>query len=340
MSAERVVIADRYELTAFVGRGGMGEVWEAYDRGLDRKVAVKLLRRDTLPETDRGDDVGERRFHRETRATARVEYPGVPAVYDTGVHEDTLFLVMQFIEGHLLSDVIAEEAPMPVPWVASITAQLASILAAAHDRSLVHRDLKPGNIILGPDGSLKLLDFGIAAVLDPGTTRLTMGVVPGTPHYMAPEQLEDKPATPRSDLYSLGCLMYELLTERPPSPGARSRPSRTSRSTPFPNRWERCATVFRRNSSASSATSSPNGRTTVPTTPTPCTGGWNRSFPGRATSRPGRSTTRRGRTSGRWPRCPNGPSAHVSAAPLRRPPGRRRALPRPIRRRCSPRPSG
>ncbi|MEY9214032.1 serine/threonine protein kinase [Thermobifida halotolerans] len=212
------VIADRYELTVPLGRGGMGQVWEAYDRRLDRRVAVKLLNRDLLSDSGDGDEVGEKRFRRESQATARVEHPGVPAVYDVGSHEDTLYLAMQFVEGHLLGDVIAEEAPLPVSWAAAIAAQLASILSAAHERALVHRDLKPSNVILCPDGSVKLLDFGIAAVLD-AKTRLTRGATPGTPLYMAPEQIEDRPATPRSDLYALGCLLHELLTGEPPFTG-------------------------------------------------------------------------------------------------------------------------
>lgn len=218
--ADGRVIADRYELTMPLGRGGMGEVWEAYDRRLDRRVAVKLLDRDLLADSEEGKEVSEKRFRRESQATARVEHPGVPAVYDVGSHEGTPYLVMQFVEGNLLSDVIAEaeEEPLSVAWAAAIAAQLSSVLAAAHERALVHRDLKPSNVILCPDGSVKLLDFGIAAVLD-ATTRLTRDSTPGTPLYMAPEQIEGRTATPRSDLYALGCLLYELLTGKPPFTG-------------------------------------------------------------------------------------------------------------------------
>jgi serine/threonine protein kinase len=180
-------IAGRYELTEPVGSGGMGQVWAGYDERLDRPVAVKFLRPGLAVETDRHDVV--ERFRREARITARLDHPGVPTVHDAGVVGDELYIVMQLVPGTLFADLIAENGPLPVPWVAAIGAQICSVLAAAHAASLVHRDLKPTNLILGPTGLVKVLDFGVAAVLDTDLPKLTAtGETIGTPTYMAPEQ--------------------------------------------------------------------------------------------------------------------------------------------------------
>ncbi|HEX5199441.1 MAG TPA: protein kinase [Actinoplanes sp.] len=209
-------IAGRYELTEPVGSGGMGQVWAGYDERLDRPVAVKFLRPGLAVETDRHDVV--ERFRREARITARLDHPGVPTVHDAGVVGDELYIVMQLVPGTLFADLIAENGPLPVPWVAAIGAQICSVLAAAHAASLVHRDLKPTNLILGPTGLVKVLDFGVAAVLDTDLPKLTAtGETIGTPTYMAPEQaLGASSVGPRADLYALGCVLYELLTGEPP----------------------------------------------------------------------------------------------------------------------------
>lgn len=213
MTARRTV-AGRYELTSPIGHGGMGEVWAGYDKRLDRKVAVKLLRASALASA--GDPrTLVRRFEREARLTARVENQGVPAVFDAGTENGELYVVMQLVEGHDLGDVIAERGALPIDLVAGIGAQAAGVLAAAHAVSLVHRDLKPRNIMLCPDGMVKILDFGVAALLDSETTRLTRtGETVGSPAYMAPEQVLNGVASPRTDLYSLGCLLHELLAGR------------------------------------------------------------------------------------------------------------------------------
>ncbi|MET9064020.1 protein kinase domain-containing protein [Streptosporangium sandarakinum] len=207
----RTVIGDRYELDPLSRRaGGMGEVWFGYDKRLDRRVAVKFIRIDR-----QADGPGEeltKRFVRESRITARLEHPGVPAVYDCGSHAGDLYLVMQLIDGCPVSSLL-DETRIPVAWAAAIAAQVCSVLSVAHANSLVHRDLKPSNLMLCPDGTVKVLDFGVAAALGPGApTRLTgTGVAVGTPDYMAPEQAMSAATGPQSDLYSLGVVLDEML---------------------------------------------------------------------------------------------------------------------------------
>ncbi|WP_328459430.1 protein kinase [Actinoplanes sp. NBC_00393] len=209
-------IADRYELTYPVGSGGMGQVWAGYDERLDRPVAVKFLKPGLAVEADRHTVV--ERFQREARITARLDHPGVPTVHDAGVVDDELYIVMQLVPGTLFADLIAENGPLPVPWAAAIGAQICSVLAAAHAASLVHRDLKPTNLILGPTGLVKVLDFGVAAVLDADLPKLTLTTdIIGTPTYMAPEQaLGSSSVSYRADLYALGCILHELLAGEPP----------------------------------------------------------------------------------------------------------------------------
>lgn len=211
------LLAGRYDLSAPLGRGGMGQVWEGSDRQLgNRKVAVKLLTNELITARTDPEELVQR-FAREAAFTARLQHPGVPAVYDAGAYGGGLYLVMELIEGHTIGDLIAEEGPLPVPWVAAITAQVCAVLTVAHGRGLVHRDLKPQNLMLTGDGSAKVLDFGVATVLDAaGVPRITKtGDTVGTPAYMAPEQLRGERVTPHSDLYAIGCVMYEMLAGRP-----------------------------------------------------------------------------------------------------------------------------
>lgn len=209
---ERTVINDRYELDEFpIGKGGMGEVWGGRDITLGREVAIKFIR----PRTDTGSDDLVRRFEREARITARLVHPGVPAVYDFGVHAGRSFLVMQRVHGATVADVIAETGgPLPLGWAAAIAAQTCAVLSVAHRASLVHRDLKPNNLMLEPDGGVKVLDFGLAVALDLSDfSRITQsGESVGTLPYMAPEQIEAAQSDPRTDLYALGCTLYEMLT--------------------------------------------------------------------------------------------------------------------------------
>ncbi|MEV4481702.1 serine/threonine-protein kinase [Micromonospora coxensis] len=209
-------IGGRYELTYPIRRGGMGQVWAGYDERLDRPVAVKFLRKMEVPEEER--DTAVKRFRREARATARLEHPGVPAVHDLGEHGDDLYLVMQLIRGTDLADLIAEQGPLDVAHAASIAAQVCAVLAAAHAGSLVHRDLKPQNVMVTPTGAVKVLDFGVAALLAPAeASRLTAtGSTLGTPAYIAPEQAAGQQVGPGADLYAVGCILFEMLTGEPP----------------------------------------------------------------------------------------------------------------------------
>ncbi|MFJ2033768.1 serine/threonine-protein kinase [Streptosporangium sp. NPDC087985] len=200
----------RYELRQPIGRGGMGEIWEGVDLHLNRRVAVKRVRLDRLTEE------AVRRFRREARIMALLRHPGVPAVYDFGQDDYGFFLVMEFVDGWTVAHVLDAHEMLPVPWVALIGAQLCSVLSAAHDRSLVHRDLKPGNLMLCRDATLIVLDFGVATVLGSPDFSVITGTLeaPGTGFYMAPEQVNSGRTSALTDLYSVGCVLYEMLTGR------------------------------------------------------------------------------------------------------------------------------
>ncbi|MBT2400392.1 serine/threonine-protein kinase [Streptomyces sp. ISL-100] len=210
-------ILGRYELTGRLGRGGMGEVWAAHDHSLDRQIALKFLAPTGQHSTP---TLLEERFRREARYTARLQHSGVPEIHDVGKLPDgRLYLVMELVEGRTLTALLREHGSCPVDQALSIAGQIAAVLVRAHRSGLVHRDLKPSNLMLTPSGRVKVLDFGIAAALTPSPAepRLThTGGVPGTPGFISPEQALGKPATDRSDIYALGCVLYEILTGRPP----------------------------------------------------------------------------------------------------------------------------
>ncbi|KUP96512.1 serine/threonine-protein kinase [Thermobifida cellulosilytica] len=216
-SSKTMVLEGRYELRPLAS-GGMGEVWEGHDTRLDREVAVKFLR---FPDGVHDEQL-VRRFIRESRITARLEHPGVPAVFDRGTHEGRPYLVMQRVHGISVSDLIAEEGELPVGWAAAIAAQVCAVLTAAHGASLVHRDLKPSNLMLEPEGTVKVLDFGLAVALDRNDfSQITRtGQTLGTPAYMAPEQVAVGMSTPQSDLYALGCVLHQMLTGQQPFTGS------------------------------------------------------------------------------------------------------------------------
>jgi serine/threonine-protein kinase len=201
----------RYRMDAHIATGGMGAVWRAHDTVLERPVAVKLLR----PELA-GDRNFRARFESEARNAARVQHPGIAAVYDYG--EDTAqrrsYLVMELVDGRPL-DEIYSAGRLSRAALVGIVAQTADVLQAAHDQGLVHRDVKPANILVTPSGQVKVTDFGIAKALADASFTDT-GIVLGTPHYLSPEQAAGKPASPASDVYALGVVLYEgLAGERP-----------------------------------------------------------------------------------------------------------------------------
>ncbi|MFB9838552.1 acyl carrier protein [Actinoallomurus acaciae] len=204
-------LAGRYRLEAPVGRGGMGEVWRGVDLRLRRPVAVKIL-----PLSEAADGAGIARFRREAEIAAALNHPGITTVFDIDEHTDgglrLLFLVMELMRGRDLAAVLHEHpGGPPIAQVRDWAVQILDALAAAHGHGVVHRDIKPANLFLTDDGRVKVCDFGIARL--PGATRITAtGSVAGTPLYMAPEQIEGHTVDERTDLYSFGCVLYQLLT--------------------------------------------------------------------------------------------------------------------------------
>jgi eukaryotic-like serine/threonine-protein kinase len=210
------VLADRYVLAEPLGSGGMARVVAATDRLLDRRVAVKLLR------ADLADEPGVReRLLREARAAASFSHPNAVAVFDVGEDDGTPFIVMELIAGRTLADRLRAEGALPLAEALRIADEVLAALDAAHRRGLVHRDVKPANVLLPDDGGgARLADFGIAKGLRQATAGLTAtGQVLGTPRYLSPEQASGRPATARSDLYAVGVLCYELLAGAAPFDG-------------------------------------------------------------------------------------------------------------------------
>ncbi|GAA3479988.1 serine/threonine-protein kinase [Streptomyces yanii] len=219
--ADTRLIQSRYRLLDLIGRGGMGEVWRARDESLGRHVAVKCLK-PTGPQHDQSfTRILRERFRREARVAAALQHRGVTVVHDFGEYEGVLYLVMELLDGRNLSQLLEDnkQHPLPVPDVVDIAEQVADALGYTHQQGIVHRDLKPANIMRLADGTVKICDFGIARLgHDIGfTSRLTgTGIAMGTPHYMSPEQISGGQVDHRSDLYSLGCVLYEIATGVPP----------------------------------------------------------------------------------------------------------------------------
>jgi eukaryotic-like serine/threonine-protein kinase len=207
-------VGDRYQVGERLGRGGMSEVWAATDLRLGRPVAIKFLR------ADLDDPTARARIEAEARSAAKLSHPNIVNVFDAGEHEGRPFVVMELADARSLADVIREEASLPADRVRAIAAQVLAALATAHAQGIVHRDVKPANILVGEDDHVKLADFGIAKMITAGNANLTaVGQVMGTPTYLSPEQASGQGATPQSDLYALGVVLYEALTGRPPYTG-------------------------------------------------------------------------------------------------------------------------
>jgi serine/threonine protein kinase len=201
------VVDRRYVLEAVIGRGGMADVYRATDSVLEREVAVKLLRSHAT------DDLDRQRFRDEAQLLATLDHPNVVTVLDAGVCDDQPYLVMDLVEGRSLA-AYCRGTGIPGHWVAHIGAELACVLAYVHEREIVHRDVKPSNILIGRDGVVRLADFGIARLQGDTSGHTGSGTTIGTAAYIAPEQVRGEAVTPASDVYSLGLVLLEALTGR------------------------------------------------------------------------------------------------------------------------------
>jgi eukaryotic-like serine/threonine-protein kinase len=214
MATTPQVLLDRYEVGRLLGTGGMAEVFEGRDRLLARRVAIKVLQAQFVR-----DPSFLTRFKREAQAAASLSHPNIVGVYDTGSEDGTHFIVMEYVDGRTVKDVIRAEGPLYPERAAEICADVCNALAAAHARGLIHRDIKPGNVMLTPEGKVKVMDFGIARATTSETITQTAAVV-GTAQYISPEQAQGQTVDYRSDIYSTGCCLYEMLTGTVPFTGA------------------------------------------------------------------------------------------------------------------------
>ncbi len=218
------LLAHRYEVGELIGRGGMAEVHKGFDTRLGRDVAIKMLRSDLAR-----DPSFLVRFRREAQSAAGLNHPAIVAIYDSGEDQyreiggalvDVPFIVMEYVEGHTLRQVLTEEGRLSPGTAARVTEGVLDALAYSHKAGIVHRDIKPANVMVGTDGEVKVMDFGIArAIADTAATMTQTQAVIGTAQYLSPEQAQGQPVDERSDLYSTGCMLFELLTGRPPFVG-------------------------------------------------------------------------------------------------------------------------
>ena len=213
------ILSDRYELGEILGFGGMSEVHRARDNRLHRDVAIKVLRADLAR-----DPTFYLRFRREAQNAAALSHPAIVAVYDTGEAETATgtlpYIVMEYIDGATLRDIVAQDGPMEPAHAIEVIADACQALNFSHNHAIIHRDIKPANIMIDKTGAVKVMDFGIARALTDSTNKLTQtAAVIGTAQYISPEQASGETVDARSDVYSLGCVLYEILTGEPPFVG-------------------------------------------------------------------------------------------------------------------------
>ena len=224
MSDQPIVLGGRYRVERELGRGGMAKVFLGTDTVLGRQVAIKLL----APQFA-DDESFVQRFRREAQAAAQISHQNIVSVFDTGSDDGVHFIVMEHVEGRTLAEFLAGGGRIMPDRAIDIAMDVCRALEAAHAQGVIHRDIKPGNIMLNPRGDVKVTDFGIARMTATAETIAQTAAVLGTAAYLSPEQAQGLPVDGRSDIYSLGCVLYEMVTGRPRSSGNRRSPWRPSR---------------------------------------------------------------------------------------------------------------
>ena len=207
-------LSGRYELEEIVGTGGMAVVYRAWDLKLDREVAVKVLRTEYLTDQTRSSQ-----FTHEAQATSKMSHPNIVGMYDVGQDGDTRYIVMEYVKGVTLESLIRSSGTIRPQRAVQITLKILQALGHAHKNNIVHRDVKPQNILVDADGRVKVTDFGIARMVGTTTSTINGQNILGSVHYFSPEQAQGKVAGPQSDLYSVGVVLYEMVTGRVPFDG-------------------------------------------------------------------------------------------------------------------------